>query len=180
MVKKYIYNGIEYASEHEVRKAIFENEHKVFSKTPSENVVEFWSKFGVTYIEEQESIETLKQWKSRAIKQAFLNWREHDATLFSSLGFKADSNERANADVSGLLVAHEDNQEALITFRDADNEFHELTYAQVKVLQKEIIVNGTNAYAQKWSFDSQVENATTKEELDAIEVKFEGKNFLEG
>lgn len=177
MIKKFIYNDIEYTSEFDVRKAIFKQEHKVFSKTPSKNVAEFWAKFGVTYTEEQEPIETFKNRKSFAIKRAFLDWRNNKATLISSLGFKADSNERANTDVSGLLVAYEDNQDALITFRDADNEFHALTYAQVKTLQKEIIENGNHAYAQKWMLDAQVDSATTKDELDAVVVKFEGKDF---
>lgn len=180
MIKKFIYNGIEYTFERDVRKAIYEQEHKVFSKTPDEKPVEFWSSFGVTYIEEQEPIEMLRSWKSNAIKNAFLIWRSNKATLTSSLGFEADSNERANTDVSGLLVAYENNQEALITFRDANNNFHELTYAQVKTLQKEIIENGNYAYEQKWLFDSQVENATTKEDLDAIKIEFVGKNFAEG
>jgi hypothetical protein len=180
MVKKFIYNGIEYASEFDVRNAICKKERKIFSKAPPENASEFWAALGVTYIEEQEPIESLKLWKSRAIKQAFLNWREHDAKLISSLGFEVDSNERANADVSGLLVVCEGSQEALVTFRDADNQFRALTYEQLKVLQKEIIENGTYAYAQKWALDAQVESATTKEDLDAIKVGFEGKNFLEG
>lgn len=177
MIKKFVYEGVEYQSERAVRQAIKKAERKIFSSAPFENVAEFWAFHGVTYIEEQEPIEVFKSRKAFVIKQAFLNWRNNQATLFSSLGFKADSNERANTDVSGLLVAYEDNPDALITFRDAGNEFHSLTYAQVKTLQKEIIENGNHAYAQKWMLDAQVESATTKEELDAIEVKFEGKDF---
>lgn len=178
MLKKYEFQGVVYAFEREVRKALFESKKIALGKTPSENVAEFWAKYGVIYTEEQEPVEFFKQQKLLVIKQAFLNWRNNQATLISSLGFKADSNERANTDVSGLLVAYEDNQDALITFRDADNEFHALTYAQVKTLQKEIIENGNHAYAQKWMLDAQVESATTKEELDAVVVKFEGKDFL--
>lgn len=177
MIKKYVYDGVEYAFERDVRKAIYEKEHKVFSKAPTEKVAEFWAKFGVIYAEEEEPIEVFKQRKYVVIKQVFLNWRNNEATLVSSLGFKVDSNERANTDVNGLLVAYEDNQDALITFRDADNEFHALTYAQVKVLQKEIIENGNYAYQQKWMLDAQVGNVTTKEELDAIKIEFVGKNF---
>ena len=177
MIKKFIYDGFEYNLESDVRKAIYEKERKIFNKAPTEKVVEFWAKFGVVYTEEQEPIEFFKAKKSLVIKQSFLNWRNNRATLISSLGFKVDSNERANTDVSGLLIAYEDNQDALITFRDADNAFHALTYAQVKTLQKEIIENGNYAYEQKWMLDAQVEKATTKEELEAIEVKFAGKTF---
>ena len=180
MIKTFSYQGVAYTSEKDVRKALYESKRLALGKAPNENVAEFWSKYGVVYKEESEPIEELKQQKLIAIKRAFLNWRNHQATLISSLGFKADSNERAMSDVSGLLIAYENNQDALITFRDADNEFHSLTYAQVKTLQKEIIENGNYAYEQKWLFDAQVENAMTKEELDVIEVEFVGKDFLKG
>ena len=179
MIKRYEYQGLHFASERDLRKHLYETKKIALGKTP-ENVVEFWAKYEVAYIEEEEPIEVFKQQKALIVKQAFLNWRNHQATLVSSLGFKADSNERANTDVSGLLIAYENNKEAPIVFRDADNEFHSLTYAQVKTLQKEIIENGNYAYEQKWTLDAQVESATTKEELDAIKIEFVGKNFLEG
>jgi hypothetical protein len=133
----------------------------------------------VIYTEEEwvTPIESLKAQKADEIKQAFLNWRGQEATLVSSLGFKADSNERAMSDVNGLLVAYESHQDAPITFRDADNQFHELSYAQLKVLQLEIIQNGNYAYEQKWSFDAQVESATSEDELNAIHIEFVGKDF---
>lgn len=176
LIKKYVFDGVEYASEFAVRNAIFEKDRVAFGNPQN---ADEWLELGVTYTEEEQVIplDDLKAQKSAQIKYAFLNWREQEATLISSLGFKADSNERANTDVNGLLVAYEGHQEAPITFRDADNQFHTLTYEQVKVLQLEIIENGNFAYAQKWAFDDQVEQATSKENLDAIEVIFVGKNF---
>ena len=180
MIKKYIYGEKEYYTEQEVRGAIFKTKRKVFGVAPKENVAEFWEKFGVTYIEEQEPLEAVKQQKLTLIKRVFLAWRNNQATLTSSLGFEVDSNERANMDVNGLLVAHEDDRDSHITFRDANNEFHSLTYDQVKTLQKEIVENGVYAYSQKWMLDAQVEKATSNEEVDAVQVNFVGKNFLEG
>lgn len=177
MIKKYLYNGKEYLSSYQVRQAIFEVERKAFPAEPKESKVEFWEELGVTYVEESIPLETLKNQKLTQIKQAFLVWRSNNATLVSSLGFKADSDERANADVNGLLVAYEDNLDAPITFRDADNEFHSLTYAQVKILQREIIENGNYAYAQKWELEKKIAEANNKEELDSIQIEFEGKNF---
>ena len=176
IVKKYVFDNIEYLSESAVRQAIFVKYRVAFGKPKT---AKEWLELGVTYTEEEEVIplETLKSKKTTEIKREFLNWREQNATLISSLGFKVDSNERANTDVNGLLIAYESNQYEPITFRDADNQFHTLTYAQVKVLQKEIIENGNYAYVQKWTFDAQVENATTKEGLDAIELVFVGKDF---
>ena len=176
MIKRYEHEGLHFTSERDLRKHLYETKKLKLVKAP-ENAVEFWAKFAVTYAEEDEPIVFFKQQKSLIVKQAFLNWRNNEATLISSLGFKVDSNERANTDVNGLLIAYENNQDALITFRDADNEFHALTYTQVKTLQKEIIENGNFAYGQKWQLDAQVENATTKEDLDSIEVVFVGKDF---
>lgn len=177
MIKKFIFDGVEYRSENDLRQSIFKKKRIAFGKAPAEGVVEFWSKFGVTYVEEQEPIETLKQRKLSAIKQSFLDWRNNQATLISSLGFKADSNERANTDIGGLLIAYENDRDASITFRDADNQFHVLTYGQLKTLQLEIIENGNHAYVQKWKLDARVESAVTKEELDAIQIAFVGKDF---
>lgn len=177
MIKKYLYNGKEYLSAYQVRQAIFEAERKAFPAEPKEGKADFWAEHNVVYTEEDTPLEALKAQKHAQIKLEFLKWRDNDATLVSLLGFKADANERANTDVSGLLVAYEDNQEALITFRDADNEFHVLTYAQVKTLRKEIIENGNFAYAQKWELEKMVAEASDKEELSLIRVEFEGKDF---
>ena len=176
MIKRYEYKGLNFSSEQDLRKHLFATKKIALGKTP-ENAKEFWEKYGVTYTEEEEPIGVFKQQKSFVIKQAFLNWRNNQATLISSLGFKADSNERANTDIGGLLVAYENNQDAPITFRDANNQFHTLTYGQLKTLQLEIIENGNFAYEQKWTLDAQIENAITKDQLDAIEIEFVGKDF---
>lgn len=177
MIKKYLYNGKEYLSAYQVRQAIFEAERKAFPAEPKEDKADFWAEHNVVYTEEDTPIDALKNQKHAQIKLEFLKWRDNDATLVSSLGFKADSNERANTDVSGLLVAYEDNQEALITFRDANNEFRTLTYTQVKTLQREIIENGNFAYAQKWELEKKVSEAQSQEELDLIQIEFKGKDF---
>ena len=162
-----------------MRDAIMKQERKVFSHAPSQNETEFWAKHGVTLVEEQENIEALRVRKMLKIKQSFLAWRSYKATLVSSLGFKVDSNERANTDINGLLVAYENNKDAQIVFRDADNQFHNLSYAQLKVLQLEIIENGNYAYAQKWDLEQKVANASSHEELSAIRVEFLGKDFTQ-
>ena len=182
MITKYLYNGKEYLSADKVRQAIFDAERKAFPAEPEEEKVKFWAEYGVIYTEEKKvtPLKTLKAWKSNEIKQAFLNWRENEATLFSSLGFEIDSNERANTDINGLLIVYENNQGAVIVFRDANNVFRDLTYSQVKTLQREIVENGNHAYEQKWRLDAQVDDAKSEEDLDSVVICFEGKNFLEG
>ena len=40
-----------------------------------------------------------------------------------------------------------------------------------------VIENGNYAYQQKWLIDAQVDSSTTKDDLNAIEVRFVGKDF---
>lgn len=177
MLKKYEYDGVVYDSELAVRKALYDTKKVALGKTPKSSIAEFWMKYDVRFFEEEESMEFVKPIKLMQVKRAFLDWRNNKATIVSSLGFKADANERANSDVNGLLVSYDERRDELMTFRDADNQFHELSYAQLKTLQREIVENGNFAYQQKWELDAKVSDAKTKKELDAIEICFIGKDF---
>lgn len=104
------------------------------------------------------------------------------ATLKSSLGFEADSDSRANQDVNGLVTAAEamaaaETAETKLTFMDANNEGHQVGLAELKTLQLEIIQAGKAAYQEKWKLRAAIEAATTKEELDAIEIVFQPLDF---
>lgn len=71
MMKQYIYQGVTYKSEREVRKAIFDNERKAFGspKTAGE-----WSQLGVVYteVESQLTQERLAQ-QMRAMRDRLLS-----------------------------------------------------------------------------------------------------------
>ena len=92
MIEKYKYKGTIYESEKDVRKALYECERIALSKTPAENVKSFWANRGIELIVEPTPLEPLKEQKRFLVKMAFLNWRNNEATLLSSLVFKADSN----------------------------------------------------------------------------------------
>ena len=159
MAKKYIYDGVEYYSTYTLRQDIWEKEHKVFV-TPTDAAG--WQLLGVTYIEEDDpepTLEDQKAMKLAMLERAFLQWYENDATLTSS------------------LVAAEGR--SAVYFRGKDNQFYPLTLEQLKILQIEIIDNGNYAYQQKWDMEQAVSEATNKSELDAIEIKFVGKDFSE-
>lgn len=126
------------------------------------------------------SIDELKNAKLSQLDSAFLQWYETDAVVTSSLGFVADSDSRAMMDVSGLvttLEAQPAESRATVAFMDANNESHLLTLEQLKTVQVEIIQNGQSAYQQKWALRTAIESAQTKEELDAIEIKFSAEDF---
>ena len=177
MIKKYLYNYKEYSSEYQVRRAVWENERKVFEKEPEENRAEFWEKLNVTYSEEEQQF-TLKELRAKKLGEldrAFYVWRSKQATLVSSLGFEADADERAMIDVSGLVAL-----EAPAVFMDANNVPHELTADQIKILHKEIIQSGNKAYETKWALRNAISAAESKDALEAIELKFEPVSFLSG
>lgn len=177
MIKKYLYNYKEYYSEYQVRRAVWENERKVFGKEPEENRAEFWEKLNVTYSEEEQQF-TLKELKDKKLgdlDRAFYEWRSTQAILISSLGFVADADERAMIDVSGLVALG-----APAVFMDAKNVPHELTADQIKILHKEIIQSGNKAYETKWALRKAISDAESKDALEAIELKLEPVSFLSG
>ena len=126
------------------------------------------------------SIAELKNAKLSQLDSAFLQWYETDAVVTSSLGFVADSDARAMMDVSGLvttLEAQPAESRASVAFMDANNEAHLLTLDQLKTVQLEIIQNGQSAYQQKWTLRTAIESAQTKEDLDAVEIKFTAEDY---
>ena len=172
MSKSYIYDGVEYATEREVRKAIFEHERKAFAKCET---AEEWAQHGVGIVVTEPTIETLKAQKIALLDRAFMQWRNYGATLISSLGFKADCDERAMIDVNGLVTVCGESQ--TVVFMDADNQPHELSLEQLKVLQTEIIQSGNLAYKVKWQLRTDIESAEDKVALDAIKIGFAPVDF---
>ena len=128
----------------------------------------------------EKTVEEVRTEKMRALDAAFMSWYEDGATLKSSLGFEADSDSRANQDVNGIVTALEAQatfSDSDVVFMDAKNEGHQLTLDQLKTLQLEIIAAGNAAYQEKWTLRDAITKATTKEELEAIEIAFHPADF---
>ena len=109
-----------------------------------------------------------------------MQWYEKDATVTTSLGFIADSDARAMMDVTGLVTtldAQPAEACATVAFMDASNQPHLLTLEQLKTVQVEIIQNGQSAYQQKWAMRTAIQDAQSKEDLEAIEIKFTAEDF---
>ena len=95
------------------------------------------------------------------------------AYVVSSLGFKADANPVAVRDLEGLVIIGSDS----VMFCDYDNEFHPLNKEQVLTLQREILLNGQNMYAQKWTIRQQINEAESIEALNNIQIEFTMLDF---
>ena len=96
-----------------------------------------------------------------------------DMIINSSLGFKVNADLRSQNNLRGLIAVGVEP----VNFLAADNSVQSLTLEQLNVLLNECALNGQSLYLQKWEYKAQIENAQTKEELEAIELKFTMKDF---
>lgn len=173
-MKSYFYDGKKYLSEKSLRDAIFKKDKKLFCKAPVENEAEFWKKHNVVFEEHELSLDAQKEKKKSYAKMRF-NMLQNSATLRSSLGFEIDATEKSRNSIDDLIDALRDGE--TVKFRDAHNEYHELTVEQLRVLKSEIAQNNIYAYEQKWAIEQKIKEATNKEELRVICTEFFGKVF---
>ena len=115
-------------------------------------------------------LETERANKLSELSTAFEDASEM-AHLTSSLGFEIDANETANRDIEGLTLVMSDIDTTL--FCDYNNQFHEVTRAQLETMRREIVANSQRLYQIKWQYRSLIEAATTVDELDAITIRFD-------
>ena len=173
-MKAYFYDGKCYRSEQEVRNAIMKKDRKVFGAAPVENEAEFWKRHNVILDCSEPSLSALKSQKKLRVKMQFLRW-QNKSRLNSSLGFVIDANSKARSSIDDLLNTLSDSQ--TIKFRDANNEYHDLTVDQLKVLKSEVALNSIFAYEQKWELERQIAEAPDEDSLMMIRVKFDSKDF---
>ena len=115
-------------------------------------------------------LETERANKLSELSTAFEDASEM-AHLTSSLGFEIDANETANRDIEGLTLVMSDTDTTL--FCDYNNQFHEVTRAQLETMRREIVANSQRLYQIKWQYRSLIEAAPTVDELDAITIRFD-------
>ena len=176
-MKKYTYNKQDYFSEYALRNAIFNNERKVFSEITTDAD---WKKLGVTVSEYKEPEKTLDELKSEklaeltSITSKFDNQLVNtDMIIKSSLGFSINADLRSQNNLRGLIAVGVEP----VNFVTADNSVQSLSIEQLNILLNECALNGQSLYLQKWGYKARIENAQTKEELEAIELKFTMRDF---
>lgn len=96
-----------------------------------------------------------------------------DMIIKSSLGFKVNADLRSQNNLRGLIAVGVEP----VNFVTADNSVKSLSLAELNTLLNECAINGQSLYLQKWAYKTQIENAQTKEELEAIEFKFTMRDF---
>lgn len=120
----------------------------------------------------KQPLEEARAEKLAELNAAFIEASE-TAHCMSSVGFEINADETANRNISSLIVAMEASGQERVQFCAFDNSFHEVTLAQSKTMQLEIIANAQAIYQRKWSLREQIHAAKTVEELDAIVIDFD-------
>ena len=101
-----------------------------------------------------------------------------DMVINSSLGFKVNADLRSQNNLRGLIDFMTDTETA--SYIDYDNKAHDLSKSQLETLLKELVLNGSNLYKQKWNYSKQIENATNSDDDTLLqEFKFTMLNFGE-
>lgn len=116
-------------------------------------------------------LDEAKSLKLEELTDAWLAAEAH-GVVKSSLGFDIDATERANRDINGLITGMTATKTEKTLFCGADNSFHEVTVADLSVMLLEIIGYAQSLYAKKWELRSEIERATTLDEIRAIDIKF--------
>lgn len=115
------------------------------------------------------TLEEAREAKLSELNSAF-DTAAQNAHIMSSVGFEIDANEVANRNIEGLVLVMSDTDTTL--FCDYNNEFHEVTKAQLETMRKEIVANSQRLYQVKWQYRAQIENAQSVAEIDAIVITF--------
>ena len=96
-----------------------------------------------------------------------------DMIINSSLGFKINADLRSQFNIRRLISIGVEP----VSFIVADNTTVDLSLAQLNILISECEENMQHLFELKQSYKKQIANATTKEELDMIKIKFEMLDF---
>ena len=96
-----------------------------------------------------------------------------DMIIKSSLGFSINADLRSQLNIRRLINVGTEP----VSFIVANNTTVDLSLAQLNILISECEENMQYIFDLKQSYKKQIADATTKEELDSIEIKFEMKDF---
>lgn len=115
----------------------------------------------------------------RALKNAFESGeRNKNIYVISSLGFKADADQKSLDYINAILDTAQGR--AKIRFKDANNDFHDLTGDQVAKLKYEIQKNKISLLNQYWLYKELIESAKAKKDLENIKFDFAMSDFSGG
>ena len=177
MAIRYKYNGASYNTLYQLRNAVWLNQRIIMDALP-DNPQQL-AQLGITVENEdydpvlEMDLESLRNYALTQLKNQFDAYSVGEqAYVNSSLGFKSNANYTALLNVQGLknqlLTKTVSEQPETATFRDFDNNFHELTLDDCITLEAEITHNGELAYAKMWGYQQAINSAIDNTTLKSI------------
>ena len=159
-----------------------DNEIKLFDtdKTRLENTLDFMPELQGLEVKSTTDVTLLKplaEFKKDKLQElsqkssAFEQTENKEMYIVSSLGYKVNADPKALRNIEVLIDL------GVTQFRNYDNETVEVTTDNLKTIKSEISINSVKLYQQKWAMQDLINKAETKEELDAIEIKFNMMDF---
>lgn len=127
----------------------------------------------------EKTLDELKTEKLEALSSyagQFDQYKCDDMYITSSLGHKFNADIRSQTNIQGLISQLPDDTTTTL-YRDYDNLFVQLKRLELATVFNECIQNGQSLYQQKWTLQGRINACTTKEELEAIEIKFTMMDF---
>lgn len=123
------------------------------------------------------TVEEAKELKLAELSQVTALFEDNfnkDMYFTSSLGFRVNGDRRTRSNIEDLIAF---TQTFPVAYRDYDNVIRNVTENDLRTMLVEHITNGNNLYQTKWQFESQIQECTTIEEVNAIKIEFEMMDF---
>lgn len=126
---------------------------------------------GALLIQPEKPLDVYKEEKHKELSYKFSDVQEK-AYLTSSLGFVINAGRTAKADIDGLVEVLQDDTTSTVLFRCYDNSFVNVNLDNLKTMRLEVIKSGQELYQQKWTFGTMIDNCTSSEEVEVINIEF--------
>lgn len=104
----------------------------------------------------------------------FENTLNKDMYFTSSLGFRVNGDRRTRSNIEDLIRF---STTFPVQYKDYDNIFQKVTKDHLETMLQEHITNGLNLYQQKFSYESQIDECQSIEEVNAIKIEFKMMDF---
>lgn len=122
-----------------------------------------------------DTLEDAKKYKLLELNPAMEKVKESsDTYIESTTGYKINANTTSKINVDSLITSMSSTGTNVINFMTYDNVLVNITLEQLKTIQLELIQYGNNLYARKWSLRNKINACTTIDEVNSIDITFEG------
>ncbi len=143
---------------------IYEHTREIFTRAKNGDFGEVGE-----YEEIVATLDEIKTIKLSLIKQAFENERLNGYMLSKTVQKEIDTNTTSLTNIQGLIALMTASGITTSQFRCKDNSFIEVTLEQLNSMMLEIIEFGSSLYKKKWLLESQINSATTVDEVNSVE-----------